>query len=92
METITKKKKAVRINTRIRKTHLNDLYRRYRNLSHLWDQYANLVSRAGDSDSCLNKSKQEKAWAKSAVYMHSAIEMKERELEKEEKRLEEAGE
>jgi len=64
----------------------DDLYYRYRNLSELWNQYASLVSQSGDN------SKREKALAKAAAYMHSAIAMEEKALESEEKRLEEAGE
>lgn len=66
----------------------DDLYYQYRNLSDLWAQYASLVSQSGDSCS---KSKQEKALAKAAAYLHSAIEEQEKALEREEKRLEEEG-
>jgi exopolyphosphatase/pppGpp-phosphohydrolase len=89
LEALTKPKKKVRIRTRTLKARRNDLYYRYLNLSDLWNQYSSLVSQSGDN--CLSKSKQEKALAKSAAYMYSAIEEQEKALEREEKRLEEEG-
>jgi hypothetical protein len=92
----TKKKKVVRIKARkvnsrypIRQVR-DDLYYRYLNLCDLWGRYAHLIEQAGENP--ITQEKRRKAMAKASIYLHSAIELEEKNLEKEEKRREEAGE
>jgi hypothetical protein len=94
-QTKPKKKKLVRRKSRkvkyrhsIRQSR-DDLYYRYLNLCDMWERYAHLIEQAGENP--LTKEKRRAAMAKATVFLHSAIEMEEKSLEKEEKRREEAG-
>jgi hypothetical protein len=89
----TKKKKVVRKARKVKLRNIrcrDDFYYRYLNLCDLWERYAHLIAQAGENP--LTKGKQKEAMAKASVFLHSAIEMEEKSLEKEEKRREEAGE